>query len=217
MALADLAKLGVRKLVVDVDDPAHAVIVRRLLLKFLVKQGLKATEQNSLSDPDAKGGWISVRHDVHGTLHFRPRALVVTMSGAELEFDLEDDTVKAKVDAAKAGATAAAGGMLMLFTGGFFGRGLVVRGGINAAKSAVRMTEAQEFGGAGHGQSTRVDVDVAQIPVLRDLLSRHGERIALLCDMKGADLILSAKELSSADLKLVVDGLKDQAKALLNS
>lgn len=95
MAFADLAKLGVRKLVVDVDDAARTVIVCRLLLRCLLSRAFKATGQAHLSEPDAKDGWISAKHDELGTLHVKPLALVVDAAGAELRFDIEDDTARA--------------------------------------------------------------------------------------------------------------------------
>jgi hypothetical protein len=215
MGLADLAKLGVRKLVVDVDEHARTVIVRRLLLKFLLTQGFRQTSQAQLSEPDAKDGWISAKHDVHGRLHIKPRALVVDAHGAELAFDLEDDSERAKTDAAKACATAAAGALLLLFTGGTFGKGVVMRGAMGAARAGSRITEATTYAGVGASQRTRVDVDVGQIAVLKALLARHGGSVVLVCHGKGSDLVVGGGELTLDDVREVVRGLEAQAKSLI--
>lgn len=215
MALADLAKLGVKKLVVDVDDAARTVIVRRLLLRFLLKQGFKATGQAHLSEPDAKDGWISAKHDELGTLHVKPRALIVDGAGAELRFDIDDDTARAKSDAARACATAAAGALLLLFTGGTFGKGVVLRGAMGAAKASARITEATTWTGSSHDLSTRIDVDIAQFAVLRDLLMRHGGRVELVCEGRGSDLIVGGGPLTKDDVRAAVKALEAQAKSLL--
>lgn len=213
MALADLAKLGVRKLVVDVDDAARTIVVRRLLLRFLLKQGFKATGQTHLSEPDAKDGWISAKHDELGTLHVKPRTIVVDGAGAELRYEIDDDTARSKSDAARACATAAAGALLLLFTGGTFGKGVVLRGAMGAAKASARMTEATAWTGASD-LVARVDVDVT---VLRELLDRHGGKVELICEGRGSDLVVGGGPLTKEDVRAAVKALEAHAKELIGA
>lgn len=58
MALADLAKLGVRKLVVDVDDGARTVIGRRLLLRFLLKHGGYSVGADAMPSTTTSAGTV---------------------------------------------------------------------------------------------------------------------------------------------------------------